>query len=395
MRGLKTESGAAAIRTSAPRTNSPATHASIESWLRLRAIERLGDRTIIRLIQTWGTPEAVLRATRAELVAHGCGASLADAIVRGPDDDALRRIDREMSVLGRTSVEVRSVLDHTYPARLRQIPDPPPLLYVSGTLVEADGLAVAIVGTRKASTAGRVVTEELARDLADAGFTVVSGLARGVDAAAHRGAISCGGRTIAVLGCGVDLTYPREHERLRRAVEEQGAVVSEFPLGTPPHNGHFPRRNRIISGLSLGVIVAEAAVNSGSLITARLAADQGREVFAVPGFVKSETNRGSNALLKEGATLVECAEDVIVSLESQLDSSLSRLLRRTTQKAKNEDVADEREEAVRAALTHEPQTVDDLVDVTKLSAATVMAALLSLEIKNRARQLSGRGYFRA
>lgn len=378
-----------------PGAEVPTTRAPIEPWLRLRAINGLGDQTLLQLLQTWGNPEAVLEATRTELIQKGCSASLADAVVRGPDDDARRRIDREMSALSRTSIEVRTVLDQTYPSRLRQIPDPPPLLYVSGTLTEADELAVAIVGARKASAAGRVVTEELARDLADAGFTVVSGLARGVDAAAHRGAVSCGGRTIAVLGCGVDVTYPREHERLRRAVEEQGAVVSEFPLGTPPRNGHFPRRNRIISGLSLGVLVTEAAINSGSLITARLAADQGREVFAVPGFVKSETARGSNALIKEGATLVQCSEDVIVSLEPQLDLSLRGLLRRSTPRAMNEDVFDEREQAVRAALTYDPQTVDELVDVTKLSAATVMAALLSLELKRVARPLPGQGYLRA
>lgn len=371
------------------------TRAPIEPWFRLRAIDRLGDQTFLHLLQTWGNPEAVLQATRAELLQKGCNAALADAVLRGPDDEALRRIDREMSALGRTSIEVRTILDPTYPARLRQIPDPPPLLYVFGTLGEADGLAVAIVGARKASAAGRIVTEELARDLADAGLTIVSGLARGVDAAAHRGAMSCGGRTIAVLGCGVDVTYPPEHERLRRAIEAHGAVVSEFPLGTPPCNGNFPRRNRIISGLSLGVLVTEAAINSGSLITARLAADQGREVFAVPGSVKSETTRGSNALIKEGATLVESAQDVIAAVESQLDSSLRMLLRRATSRAKTEEVFDARERTVHAALTYDPQTVDELVGSTRLSAAAVMAALLSLELKHHARQLSGQGYLRA
>ncbi len=183
------------------------------------------------------------------------------------------------------------------------IADPPPLLYITGTLTEQDELAVAIVGARRATAAGRAMTEELSHDLAGAGMTVVSGLARGVDAAAHRGALAAQGRTIAVLGCGIDRTYPPEHERLRRQIEERGAILSEVPMGAPPHGHHFPRRNRIISGLSLGVIVTEAAINSGSLITARLAAEQGREVFAVPGFVKEDTSRGTNALAQRGRGL--------------------------------------------------------------------------------------------
>ena len=202
------------------------------------------------------------------------------------------------------------------------IADPPPLLYITGTLTEQDELAVAIVGARRATAAGCAMTEELSHDLAGAGMTVVSGLARGVDAAAHRGALAAQGRTIAVLGCGIDRTYPPEHERLRRQIEERGAILSEVPMGAPPHSHHFPRRNRIISGLSLGVIVTEAAISSGSLITARLAAEQGREVFAVPGFVKEDTSRGTNALLKEGAALIERAQDVIDAVLPQLEPAL-------------------------------------------------------------------------
>ncbi len=394
MKELKTESIVGPTRTAAPRASSSTTRASIEPWFRLRAIDRLGDQTFLRLLQIWETPEAVLQSSRDELIDKGCSAALADAILRGPGDDALRRIDRDLSILAKKSIEVRTILDESYPARLRMIPDPPPCLYVTGTLENTDALAIALVGARRASAAGRVLTEELARDLAEAGFTVVSGLARGVDAAAHRGAMSCGGRTIAVLGCGVDLTYPPEHDKLRRAIEMQGAVISEFPLATPPHSGHFPRRNRIISGLSIGVLVTEAAINSGSLITARLAGDQGREVFAVPGFVKSETTRGTNALLKDGATLVESAKDVIESLEPQLDSSLRALLRRPSQRTMDERRFDAQEGTVLDALSHEPQTVDEIVDATKLPVPSVMAALLSLELKQVARQLSGQRYLR-
>lgn len=367
---------------------------ALEPWFLLRSIERVGDHTLLSLVQTWGTPEAVLQASRADLLARGCSPALADAIVRGPDGQARRRIDRELATLRRSSIQVRTIADPDYPSWLLTIPDPPPLLYVSGSLVEHDRLAVALVGSRRGTEAGRAVTEEFARELAQAGCTVVSGLARGVDAAAHRGAIAEGGRTLAVLGCGVDLTYPPEHDRLRREIEEHGAVLSELPLGSPPHSGHFPRRNRIISGLSLGVIVTEAAINSGSLITARLAAEQGREVFALPGFVKSGTSRGTNALLKEGATLVESAQDVLDALTPQLEPALRQRLVRNPPARPSAESLNQQETTVRNALSEEPKTIDDLVKSTKLPVASVMAALLSLELKRIARQSSGQRYFR-
>jgi DNA processing protein len=275
------------------------------------------------------------------------------------------------------------------------IADPPPLLYITGALTEQDELAVAIVGARRATAAGRVMTEELSHDLAALGVTVVSGLARGVDAAAHRGALAAQGRTIAVLGCGIDQTYPPEHERLRRQIEERGAILSEVPVGAPPHSHHFPRRNRIISGLSLGVIVTEAAINSGSLITARLAAEQGREVFAVPGFVKEATSRGTNALLKEGAALIERAEDVIDAVMPQLEPALRLRLQPYQEKNVRGDHLGKEEQLVYDALSYEPLTVDDVIVTTGLSVPTVMASLLSLELRQRVRPLPGQRYLRA
>jgi DNA processing protein len=272
------------------------------------------------------------------------------------------------------------------------IADPPPLLYVTGTLTDQDALAVAIVGARRATAAGRAMTEELSHDLAGAGMTVVSGLARGVDAAAHRGALAAQGRTIAVLGCGIDRTYPPEHERLRRQIEEQGAILSEVPMGAPPHSHHFPRRNRIISGLSLGVIVTEAAIGSGSLITARLAAEQGREVFAVPGFVKEDTSRGTNALLKEGAALIERAQDVIDVILPQLEPGLRLRLQPSHQKSEQRDHLDGEEQRVYDALSYDPRTVDDVIASTGLSVSVVMASLLSLELRRRVKQLPGQRY---
>jgi DNA processing protein len=286
-------------------------------------------------------------------------------------------------------------LDPAYPKRLKMIADPPPLLYITGVLTEQDELAVAIVGARRATPAGRVLTEELSHDLATLGMTVVSGLARGVDAAAHRGALAAQGRTIAVLGCGIDRTYPPEHERLRRQIEERGVVLSEVPVGAPPHSHHFPRRNRIISGLSLGVVVTEAAINSGSLITARLAAEQGREVFAVPGFVKEDTSRGTNALLKEGAALIERAQDVIDAVLPQLEPAVRLRLQLSREENVCGDHLGKEEQLVYDALSYDPFTVDDVIVTTGLTVSTVMASLLSLELRQRVRQLPGQRYLRA
>jgi len=370
------------------------TRAVLESWLRLRAIDGVGDITVLRLIRAWGSPEAVLCASRDELIESGCSPQLADTIRRGPDRSACQSIEQELKAIERERVEVRCLLDSAYPMRLKMIADPPPLLYITGTLTEQDELAMAVVGSRRATAAGRAMTEELSHDLAAAGMTVVSGLARGVDAAAHQGALAAQGRTLAVLGSGIDLTYPPEHERLRRRIEERGAILSEAPMGAPPHSHHFPRRNRIISGLSLGIIVTEAAIGSGSLITARLAAEQGREVFAVPGFVKAETSRGTNALLKEGATLIERAQDVIDAVMPQLEPPLRMRLRPHRETHERGGQLGKEEQLVYDALSHEPLIVDDMIGLTGLPVPTVMASLLSLELRQRVRQLPGQRYLR-
>lgn len=375
-------------------SGQPMTSQVLESWLRLRAIDRLGDLTILQLVRIWHSPDAILRASRDELIQRGCSSQLADAIRRGSDHMACRSIERELKAIEDGHIEVRSLLDHAYPALLKTIADPPPLLYITGTLTEQDELAVAIVGARRATAAGRAMTEELSHDLAEAGITVVSGLARGVDAAAHRGALAARGRTIAVLGCGIDRTYPPEHERLRRQIEERGAILSEVPMGSPPHSHHFPRRNRIISGLSLGVIVTEAAINSGSLITAKLAAEQGREVFAVPGFVKEDTSRGTNALLKEGAALIERAQDVIDAVLPQLEPALRLRVQPAREKTVPVGRLGEEEQLVYDVLSYDPRTVDEVVGATKLSVSTVMVSLLSLELRQQVTQLPGQRYLR-
>jgi DNA processing protein len=368
--------------------------ASLEAWMKLRAIEGVGDHLVLALVREWESPEAVLRASGDDLIQRGCSPRLAEAIVRGPGADACRRIARELRAIERNRITVRSVLDAEYPHRLRLIADPPPLLYMSGTLQASDDLAIAVVGARRGTPAGRLLTEQLANGLAGAGLTIVSGLARGVDAAAHRGALAAGGRTLAVLGCGLGTTYPREHERLRREIEEQGAVLSELSLDAPPHSGHFPRRNRIISGLSFGVVVTEAAIDSGSLITARLAAEQGREVFAVPGSVTVDTSRGTHALIKEGATLVEQAQDVIEVISPQLEPTMrARLSAVPLSNVSAEDFGNH-ERLVYDALSHEPLTIDHLHERTRLPVPSVLASLLSLELRHRVRQLPGQQYLR-
>ena len=367
---------------------------SLRPWLMLRAIPGVGDAILLKLVQAMGSPDAVLSATAAGLEGIGCRPSLIEAIHHGPDANAVTELDRELAALQHRQITVLTYLDPQYPAPLKTIPDPPPLLYLQGTLLEGDRHAVAIVGTRKVSSAGRVLAEELASELAGMGFTIVSGLARGVDAAAHRGALAGKGRTLAVMGCGLDRTYPADHGSLRAQIERQGAVLSELPLGSAPHSYHFPRRNRIISGLSLGVVVTEAAVESGSLITARLAGEQGREVFAVPGFVKAENSRGPNSLLKDGARLVESAQDILDELLPQLDTAFRERLGDRARVPRPVMHLGTEEAMVYDALSVLPQSVDDVIRRSGLPAAQVAALLLSLELKNCVRQLPGNEYVR-
>jgi DNA processing protein len=363
--------------------------ASLRSWLTLRAVRGLGDAACCRLVEALGSPEAVLAASPEELAgAANLDGAVLSAIRTGPDRETREALDRELRELERGACTVLTWLDAAYPARLRTIPDPPPLLYLTGALAEEDRWAVAVVGSRRASAEGRLLTEALSRELAALGFTVVSGLARGVDGAAHRGALAGGGRTLAVLGCGIDRTYPPEHRGLRERVEAHGAVLSELPLGAPPHAYHFPRRNRIISGLSLGVLVTEADLGSGSLITARLAAEQGREVFAVPGSPRAENSRGTNGLLKQGAKLVETVEDIVEEVRAQLDEAfLARLAQRPAAGAAPALNAEER--TVHEALSSEPVPMDELIARVGLPAAAVAAAVLALELKGLARRLPG------
>ena len=305
--------------------------------------------------------------------------------------------------VGRTGLRRVARHDDEYPAQLREVPEAPEFLYVRGTLAREDALAVAVVGSRLATEYGVGVAEDLGAALAARGITVVSGLARGIDSAAHRGALRAGGRSIAVLGSGADVIYPPENRRLAAQIEGSGAVVSQFAPGTPPLAHHFPLRNRVIAGLALGVVVVEAAERSGALITARLAAEFGREVMAVPGRVTSAASRGAHALIRDGAALVESGEDIIAELPARWRECVRTVARRDDDPARRRDARahgpddeglgeDDNEEVVLNVVGDEPVTIDDVIEKSGLASGRAAAVLSALELEGRVRQIEGKRF---
>jgi DNA processing protein len=280
-------------------------------WIGLKAVPGIGNVTFRRLLERFETPAAVLSAPSASLSSvRGVTPAIREAIMRG----AWRGFaEEECFRLASSGARLVTFISADYPKSLFEIPDPPPFLYVLGEL-RCHETSIAIVGSRRATAYGLQTTARLAEALARHGVSVVSGMARGVDTVAHKGALAAGGRTIGVLGCGIDKVYPPENRKIFQEMAEKGCLVSEFPLGTVPLAENFPRRNRIISGLSRGVLIVEAAENSGSLITAQYALEHGRDVFAVPGNISFATSRGSNRLIKQGAKLVDCVEDILEEL---------------------------------------------------------------------------------
>jgi len=353
-------------------------------WLALHLTPGVGSILIKRLLDRFKTPEAVFRAPLKELLRiEGLGERVAGEIQKGPSEKVVKR---ELSRLEKTGGKFVTLKDDDYPKRLKDIYDPPALLYLRGELRREDELAVAVVGSKKTSAYGREVTERIGRDLARHGVTVVSGMARGIDSVAHQGALQGGGRTIAVLGCGVDMIYPSENRNLFHQIIEQGAVLSEFPMGSPPEAGHFPRRNRIISGLSIGVVIVQASAESGSLITAGYALEQGREIFAVPGNIGAEGSRGTNRLIKEGAKLVESSEDI-------LEEVLPQWRREGEMAQKGEDpvlTLTEAEKCLYGLLEETPLHIDALIRESQLDPGSVSSLLLNLELKGLISQWPGK-----
>ena len=351
------------------------------AWLALKMVPGVGNVLGLGLVRAFRSPQAVFEARDQELQIAGVRREVRAALRRF---DRWRDVEAQLARLDRAGGRLVTWDDASYPELLRQIHDPPLLLYVLGELTAQDACAVAVVGSRDASPYGRQMTASIGEALAGRGITVVSGMARGIDAAAHDAALRAGGRTVAVLGSGIDVVYPSEHHRLHMRIAQTGAVVSEYPMGTQPDAENFPARNRIISGLSLGTVVIEASERSGSLITAHYAAEQGREVFAVPGPVGART-RGTHQLLRQGAALAESADDVLSEIAPHL---------RAAPAAPTATLSD-LETAIVAQLDELPRSVDDLIGRTGLSAGSVLETLLILELRGVVRQLPGQCFARA
>jgi DNA processing protein len=358
------------------------------AWLTLKLTQGLGNRSILRLVKHFGTPEAVLQASAKELESvPGLREHAVSALQKR---ETLRPPQEEWEAIKSKGIRILCLDDADYPSNLAGIPDPPAILFIEGAVEPRDLVSIAVVGSRAASPMGMSFTERLCQDLAQSGITIVSGLAVGIDSAAHKGAVKAGGRTLAVLGCGLDIDYPRTNSELRKRIAQCGALYSEFPLGTPPAAANFPMRNRIISGLSLGVVVVEAAHQSGSLITARLALEQGREVFAVPGLARHFRSTGPHRLLRQGAKLVESAEDILEEIRP-----LIRPTRASQPKAAPALPVPEVNEEEKTLLIHideNPQHIDEICRSVQWPISRVTAVLLALELKGIVRQLPGK-YF--
>ena len=358
-------------------------------WIGLNCVPGVGSITTKRLIEAFGTPKRVFSASQGELRSvDGVGGELARRIATFPVEEVL---EREVAAVERAGITLCTLHDEDYPPQLATLYDPPPVLYVRGALMASDALAIAVVGTRRPTAYGRSVAERLAGELASLGFTVVSGLARGIDGLAHQAALSAGGRTLAVYGSGIDIIFPSEHRELADAIAERGALISEFPMGAPPVAQNFPRRNRIIAGLALGTVVVEAAAKSGSLITARCALEQGREVFAVPGPVITGNNRGAHRLIKQGATLVEGVEDIIDALPLHFRAMLEECQAAegvSTSKPEPASVlvppaprVSASERALLALIQEEPRPIDRMIEASGLAPSAVSGLLVQLELK--------------
>jgi DNA processing protein len=372
---------------------------SLPFWLALTRIDGLGVRGAHKLIEHFGSAQAAYMASLTELESCGVPARVAQAVFA---QACLKDAEKELEKAAKIGCALVAFDSEDYPPLLKQIPDAPLLLYVHGDVKLLSRFAVAMVGTRRPSAYGSSVAHRLAHDLAQRQLVVVSGLARGVDSAAHRGALEAKGKTVAVLGSGLDVIYPRENKRLAEEIAQSGAVISEFPLGAGPNPENFPIRNRIISGLTLGVVVVEAAEYSGSLITARLALEQNREVFAVPGNITSAQSFGPNHLIKQGAKLVDQWMDVIEEFSADVRMQLLPPL----EASEGGPIGSEAATLFEASLTPEQKAVfavlrpdqalfvDDIVEAAHVPQPRVLTALLELEMNGLIRQLPGKNFIR-
>ncbi len=375
-----------------PQRNS----ADIEKWLRLIRADGLGPTTFSKIIKRFGSADNALGASVSELAKiDGVGFETAERIAatRGKFD-----VSAEIEKAEKLGVWIINIDDERYPPALRQIYDPPPVLYIKGSLGREDNLAISIVGSRRCSLYGQEQASRLGHFLSSAGFTICSGMARGIDTAAHQGALSAEGRTIAVQGCGLAQVYPPENKKLFELIAESGACISELALGYEPLSDNFPPRNRIIAGLSLGTIVVEAGFRSGALITARMALENNREVMAVPGKIDSPLSKGTHRLIKQGAKLIESVEDVMEALGyigEQLEEHVSAAAEKAAKKIETPlfDIKELKlskdERKIYEYLDKEPLHVEQIISNTDLMAGSVNAGLVSLRLKGLIKQLPG------
>lgn len=368
----------------------------LKYWMALKSIPGIGNVIFSSLVERFGSPEAVFSASVAALCSVcDVNKTIAGSVVSFQDWDSIMR---QIEAMDKSGIKIITFQDELYPANLLNIFDRPVFLYVKGTLSRED-IPLAVVGSRRASTYGKYTTERMSRELALQGVTIVSGMARGIDTCAHRGALSVSGRTIAVLGCGLDVIYPPENKILYSAIPQNGAVISEFPPGTEPLPFNFPARNRIISGMSYGVLVVEAGEKSGSLITARLAMEQGRDVFAIPGAIDSASSRGANSLIKQGAKLVETIDDILEDIIPQVENYQARqsIPGRDTQAAKtpvqvvkNTVALSGVEKSIAGILLSGEMHADDIIAAIKLAPSVVMSTLIAMELKGFIEQHPGK-----
>lgn len=368
---------------------------NLKYWLAINTIPKIGPVTIKKLYDHFGSIEKAWRAEEKEIrMIEGIHLPAIKSFIENrskinPDD--------EYEKLKRSAAYAVSLEESEYPFLLKNIYDPPPVIYYKGELPINETRTIGIVGTRRASRYGLETARKMAQSLVENGFTIISGLAAGIDTAAHQAALEAGGKTVAVFGCGVDVIFPAENRELAKKIETSGSLVSEFPLGAAPDKGSFPRRNRVISGLSLGVIVVEGHYDSGAMITAKYALDQGREVFAVPGNVEAEQSKGPHWLIKQGAKLVEGVEDVLDELKLQIPNHKSQT------NIKSQIITAKRdysglsldEQKIAGVLAVEPKYIDNISIETGLPIAQVSGLLAVLEMKNMVKQLPGKMFYLA
>lgn len=368
------------------------TSSKMRSLLALSLIDNIGNVTISKLLSAFNSAEAIFEAGIPELMSAAAIPPAKARKIREFNDWG--RVDSEMEKAANSGVRIMTLFDKDYPGQLRQLDTPPAILYLRGSLLEEDRFSLAMVGSRLMSAYGRKIARDLAHDLASSGLTIVSGMARGIDTVSHTGALKAGGRSIAVLGCGVDICYPPENKELMNSLASAGCVVSEFPFGTPPAKTNFPIRNRLISGLSLGVLVVEATARSGSLITVRYALEQGKEIFAVPGNITSVTSDGTNDLIRQGAKPVRTAADVIEELSSQIKGLMRPA--KTQQPGQSKpgllEINDE-EKAICNILAEGAKHIDHLSRELGIPPARISGLLLGLEMKGIIGQTEGNNFY--